>query len=148
MVSIRPFKPEDLDACADLYVRVFAEPPWNEVWRPEEARDHLAHTVGTPGFVGLVAVDENERIVGMVTGSCRTNAAGRFALLDDMFVDVPLRSQGIGHRLMDELKQQLKSNGCLGVGLLAQRTSRAAEFYRRYGFQEDPDVRFMLLSLG
>ena len=148
MVSIRPFKPEDLDPCADLYVRVFAEPPWGEEWRAEEARDHLAHTVGTPGFVGLVAVDENERIVGMVTGSCRAHAAGNFALLDDMFVDVPLRHHGIGRRLMDELKQQLKTSGCLAIGLLTQRTSQAAEFYRLYGFQEDADVRFMLLGLG
>jgi ribosomal protein S18 acetylase RimI-like enzyme len=148
MVSIRPFKPEDLDACADLYVRVFAEPPWSEDWRPAEARDHLSHTIGTPGFVGLVAVDESARIVGMVTGSCRANAAGSFALLDDMFVDVPVRNQGIGRRLMDEVKRQLKSSGCVAVGLLTHRTSQAAAFYRRYGFQEDSDVRFMLLGLG
>ncbi|HEX6819429.1 MAG TPA: GNAT family N-acetyltransferase [Ktedonobacterales bacterium] len=147
MVTIRPFEPDDLDACAELYVRVFAEPPWNEEWQPAEAREHLRHTVKTPGFVGMVAVD-GDRVVGMVTGSCRSHAAGHFAMLDDMFVDVPLRGQGIGQRLMDELKGHLKATDCIAVGLLTQRTSRAAAFYRRYGFVEDPSVRFMLLDLG
>lgn len=147
MVTIRPFQTEDLDQCAELYVRVFAEPPWSEVWRTEEARHHLDHTVQTPGFVGMVAL-EGERIIGVITGSCRTNAAGSFALLDDMFVDHPMRNQGIGHRLMDEMKQHLKANGCIAVGLFTQHTSRAAGFYRQYGFQEHPDLRFMLLGLG
>lgn len=146
MVTIRPFQSEDLDQCADLYVRVFAESPWSEEWAVEEARRHLERSTQTPGFLGLVAMD-GERIVGVVTSTCRSHAAGNFAMLDDMFVDHMLRSQGIGLQLLDEMKQRLKAQGCIAVGLFTQATSRAADFYRKHGFQEEPNLRFMLLGL-
>ncbi len=147
MVTIRPFEAGDLDRCTDLYVRVFAEPPWSEEWLPQDARRHLEQTLKTPGFVGLVA-EEGERVVGVVTGTSRCGATGDYALLDDMFVDHDLRGQGIGRRLMDELKRRLAQQGVIAVALFAQATSHAADFYRAYGFLEDPDLRFMLLGLG
>ncbi len=147
MQSIRPFEAGDLDECTTLYVSVFAEPPWNEEWTPADARRHLEQTFKTPGFVGLVAL-EGERIVGVVTGVSRCGATGDYVLLDDMFVDHTLRGQGIGRRLMQELKQRLTQQGVIALALFTQATSHAADFYRSYGFEEDPNLRFMLLGLG
>jgi aminoglycoside 6'-N-acetyltransferase I len=147
MLSIRPFEANDLDECTTLYVAVFAEPPWNEEWTPADARRHLEQTFKTPGFVGLVA-QEGGRIVGVVTGVSRCGATGDYVLLDDMFVDHTLRGQGIGRQLMEELKQRLAQQGVIALALFTQATSHAADFYRRYGFEEDPNLRFMLLGLG
>jgi GNAT superfamily N-acetyltransferase len=147
MVTIRPFQSGDLDECAQLYVRVFAEPPWTEVWTLEDARKHLEQTVTTPGFVGLIA-EEGGRITGVVTGTSRCGATGDYALLDDMFVDHERRGQGIGRQLLDELKRRLVNEGVIAIALFTQASSRAAAFYRTYGFQEDHDLRFMLLGLG
>jgi GNAT superfamily N-acetyltransferase len=147
MVTTRPFLPGDLEECAQLYVRVFAEPPWSEEWTPQDARRHLEQTHQTPGFVGLVALD-GDQIVGVITGTSRCGATGDYVLLDDMFVDHERRGQGIGRQLMDELKQRLAQQGVIAVALFTQSTSRAAAFYRTYGFQEDPNLRFMLIGLG
>lgn len=147
MVTIRPFEAGDLDRCADLYVRVFAEPPWNEAWTLADARRHLEQTLTTPGFVGLIAEDGG-RIAGVLTGTTRCGATGDYGLLDDMFVDPELRGRGIGRQLMDELKQQLAQRKVIAIALFTQGNSRAAGFYRTYGFQEDPNLRFMLLGLG
>jgi aminoglycoside 6'-N-acetyltransferase I len=147
MMTIRPFQSGDLEECAQLYVRVFAEPPWSEEWTPQDARRHLEQTFQTPGFVGLVA-EEGGRIVGVVTGTSRCGATGDYTLLDDMFIDHTLRGQGIGRKLMDELKQRLAADGIIAMALFTQSTSHAADFYRTYGFEEDPNLRFMLLGLG
>jgi aminoglycoside 6'-N-acetyltransferase I len=147
MLSIRPFEAGDLDECTALYVSVFAEPPWNEEWTPADARRHLEQTCKTPGFVGLVALDGGH-IVGVVTGVSRCGATGDYVLLDDMFVDHTVRGQGIGRRLIEELKQRVARQGAIALALFTQATSHAADFYRRYGFEEDPNLRFMLLGLG
>jgi aminoglycoside 6'-N-acetyltransferase I len=147
LVTIRPFEPEDLEECAQLYVRVFAEPPWQEEWSPADARRHLEQTLKTPGFVGLVA-HEGDRIVGVVTGVSRCGATGDYFLFDDMFIDHNRRGQGIGRQLMDALKRRLAADGVIALTLFTQATSRAAAFYRGYGFEEDPNLRFMLFGLG
>jgi aminoglycoside 6'-N-acetyltransferase I len=145
MATIRPFQPEDIDQCAALYVRVFGEPPWNEVWRIEDARRHLQQAIDTPGFEGLVAVD-GARVVGVVTGNRKCTAAGEALLLDDMYVDGGARGQGLGKQMMDELKRRLAGR-VSAFALFTQRDSRAAEFYRKYGFLEDSNLRFMLLGI-
>jgi GNAT superfamily N-acetyltransferase len=147
MVTIRSFESADLEECAQLYVRVFAEPPWLEEWTPEHARRHLDQTLKTPGFRGLVA-QEGDRIVGVVTGVARCGATGDYFLFDDMFIEPGRRGQGIGRHLMDTLKRRLVAEGVIALTLFTQGTSRAAEFYRRYGFEEDPNLHFMLLGLG
>jgi GNAT superfamily N-acetyltransferase len=144
-ITIRPFEQGDLDKCAELYVRVFSEPPWGEEWTLDHALAHLRQTMTTPGFEGLVAI-EGESIVGVLTGNRKCTAAGDALLLDDMYVDSTRRGQGIGTRLMEALKARL-AGSVTALALFTQRTSRAADFYRSYGFVEDPDLRFMLFGL-
>jgi len=146
MATIRPFQPGDLEPSAELYVAVFAEPPWNEQWAIPDARAHLVQTIATPGFEGLVAL-EGERIVGVLTGNRKCTATGDSFMLDDMYVDGEHRGQGLGRRMLDELKRHLAGTGVIALGLFAQRTSRAAKFYRDYGFLEDDSLRFMLLGV-
>jgi GNAT superfamily N-acetyltransferase len=145
MVTIRPYQSGDLEPCAALYVTVFAEPPWNEEWTVEDAKAHLVQTITTPSFEGLVAV-EGERIVGVLTGNRKCTAAGDALMLDDMYVESGMRGQGLGRRMLDELKARLAGQ-VIAFCLFTQRTSRAADFYRDYGFIEDDTLRFMLLSV-
>jgi hypothetical protein len=48
--------------------------------------------------------------------------------------------------MMDELRRRLAGR-VSAFALFTQRETRAAEFYRNYGFVEDTSLRFMLLGI-
>ena len=54
MSNIYEFKKEDLNECAELFVKTFSKEPWNEPWDFENAKKRLNDVVLTPGFRGAV----------------------------------------------------------------------------------------------
>ncbi len=103
-----------------------------------------------PRLRRLLAGDETIAIlagtpaVGVALVTFRPNVwyAGRVALLDELYVEPPLRSQGIGTAIIDHLLTLARDEG---VGLVEINVDEAdvdaQRFYERHGFSAtEPDT--------
>ena len=60
-----------------------------------------------------------------------------FGLLEDVFVDESLRSQGIGTELVNKIIEEAKKNDCYKIVATSRNSRpRVHELYKRLGFEE------------
>jgi ribosomal protein S18 acetylase RimI-like enzyme len=119
MVEVRRARPQELDACADLYVRVLRE---TFTWQPPDRHrreDFLRAARDEDIYVAL----EAGRIVGLAAVYRPQNFLHS--------LDVDGRGQGIGKALLDAVAAA--SDGPLSLKVQAPNL-RAQAFYRREGF--------------
>jgi GNAT superfamily N-acetyltransferase len=146
MVTVRDYQPGDLDECVALYIRVFSEPPWEEVWDPADGRAPLEQIIKTPGSLGLVALEDGQ-IMGMLLGVEKRTSTGGAFIVDDVFVEGAKQRHRAGSELMSALKERLRAQGVGTLGLFTSWTAPASEFYRKQGFVEVPQLRFLRYDL-
>ncbi|WEV06313.1 hypothetical protein [Clostridium perfringens] len=86
MSNIYEFKKEDLNECAELFVKTFSKEPWNEPWDFENAKKRLNDVVLTPGFRGAV-LRNDEKIEGVILGNLEQWYDGEHFCVKEFFVD-------------------------------------------------------------
>jgi GNAT superfamily N-acetyltransferase len=73
---------------------------------------------------------------------------GRFALLDELFVEERHRGAGVGRQVLDRIAETCRALGLRALRLEVERSNRVArELYRKAGF-ETQDRDFLTLRLG
>lgn len=86
----------------------------------------------------FVAVDEENAIVGIITGYlCPMLRSGGYrAEIEEFFVKTEYRGQGIADELMDVFFDWCKNHGVMKINLESDNElSRAHGFYKKYGFE-------------
>jgi GNAT superfamily N-acetyltransferase len=128
-LEIRRARPEELDACADLYLRVLVETfTWIDPAQ-HDRRDFLSAAREEEIYVAL----ENGRLVGL---------AGYYPPMRFIHsLYVAERGRGIGKALLDRLVE--RAGGAISLKVQA-KNRRAQDFYAREGFTavergRDPD---------
>lgn len=105
---------EDLPQIATLYVRCFAEPPWNEVFDASEVEKDFRDCLGWKDGVFIVGCDDRS---GDIAGAAMGFALERHEGLPDeirkceqgafyiaeIFVDSAHRARGVAGRMTEEL---------------------------------------------
>jgi aminoglycoside 6'-N-acetyltransferase I len=143
MAVVRPYERADLQACTDLFIRVFSQPPWNDRWPSTDvARAYLEDYVRAPGFDGFVA-EERGQVLGFLLGHRRQWWSGPEFYIDEFGIDPDRQRQGIGTTLLDHLKHVLSTAGVHTITLLTARDSPAASFYAGLGFRAHERMVFM-----
>ena len=138
MLEARLALPDDRNAVVllvgSLLVELGGTPP------PPDALAPVYDRLIAGGAAGFVAVGENaSNIVAVCTVSYldAMRTRGRYAIIQEMFVEPEYRSTGVG---MDVLKFALDyavANGCQTVELgTPYHGERQIQFYRRAGFTE------------
>lgn len=141
-MQIVPFQPKHLDPCARAFVATYNQKPWQEQWTFETARKRLLDILQTPGFLGLVYLDEE--ILGFVAGYCEQwYDSQRFYLKEFCVIPVKQR-QGIGTRLLRHLEGRLKQMNINCLYLLTLAQEQLEMFYLAQGYHHSPHI--MLLS--
>ena len=137
---IRGAQAEDVEriaaAVVDLLVELGAAPP------AASAMQDTVQALLEDREAGAVLVAEAEgALVGVLAASWQTaiHMAGRYALIQDLWVQPAWRSRSIGHKLLDELFALARRHGiaCVEVGLPRDRFAnlRATQaFYTASGF--------------
>ncbi|WP_366248877.1 GNAT family N-acetyltransferase [Terribacillus aidingensis] len=138
-MDIRLCKENDVKACGDTYSKVFNEAPWNEAWTTESAFSYLNDFYHTPGFAGLVAV-ENEEVIGFIFGVKRKWWSGDEFFINEMCVRANQQNKGVGKALMDYL---IRMTDAETISLLTDRGLPAENFYKRSGFKEVERLMFL-----
>ena len=112
--------------------------------------------LGQPGF--LVAVDEDERVVGYAVADAAAAHGRLLGHLKDIAVHPGWRGEGIGTALLRRVLATLRAEGAKSVTLEVRESNEPAiELYRRFGFEpfrrqrayyeDDEDAVVMILDL-
>jgi len=139
MVDIRPMTPEDIPAalrvwqgCDGVVLR--------DADSPAALTRFLARNPGT-SFVGVGG--------GEVVGVSLAGHDGRRGYLHHVAVAAAWRRRGVGRGLVEHCLAALREEGIEKVQLfVAAGNTTGAEFWKRMGWRERPDVYLMSLILG
>ncbi|MEM9949541.1 MAG: GNAT family N-acetyltransferase [Cyanobacteria bacterium P01_D01_bin.36] len=142
-MKLQPIEPGHLRECANLFVSVFSNPPWNETWDQEIALKRLKDYYSILGSYGIVATAE-DKVFGFAIGYAEAWYEDKHFYLKEMYVQSTCQRSGIGTKTMDVLHQDLVSKGVSMIYLLTMRDSPAAAFYEKCGFSNNPKIAMML----
>ena len=130
---IEPLAESHLNECAQLIVSAFNAEPWNESWTFDTAKKTLDQTLGTPGFLGFVSVEDE--ILAFATGCCEQDDKKEVFYLDTLCVRPGVQGSGVGSRLLEHLKGHLEQRGVNSIYLITHRDTPAESFYKKNGYR-------------
>jgi ribosomal protein S18 acetylase RimI-like enzyme len=159
-VIIRAATEADLPAVVGIYVRAYAQPPWNEQNAPGPSETYLRWMIGSQGASCLVAANAIVgQVLGFVFAGPRPYAhfledwermadrppegwprvSGRLGYIWEIAVEPGRQRQGLGTALLAAAIERLRSLGVETVVLRSsERAPAAIALYRRFGFQRLP----------
>jgi GNAT superfamily N-acetyltransferase len=105
----------------------------------------LEEMIGSPATRLLVARDEDEAIVGMLTLAVFRIPSGVRAWIEDVVVDESARGGGVGEALTREAIRMADESGARTVDLTSRREREAANrMYRKVGFARRPTTVYRI----
>jgi GNAT superfamily N-acetyltransferase len=107
-------------------------------YREPRARRGLQQLLADPSHGGLWFIQSGGRSIGYfaLTLGFSFEFAGRFALLDEFYVESAHRGHGLGVQALDFIQLTADSLGVAAVRLEVDRANpRLCAFYRRAGFE-------------
>ncbi|WP_274309822.1 GNAT family N-acetyltransferase [Solibacillus daqui] len=145
-MKFKTFVAQDLEACTKAFIEVFNCAPWNDEWTTENATRYLRDFSRTPGFLGLLAIEQDE-IVGFIFGVRRMWWSGEEFFIHEMCVKSQKQHTGIGTALLNQLVNELAPHAIQNITLLTDRGIPAEAFYKKNGFEEIERIIFLSKDL-
>lgn len=139
--GMRLFEQADLEACVELFVSTFAQPPWSEAWDRGVVRERLEQIVRTPGSFGVVI--GGAEIAGFALGFSEPWHEGTHFYLKEMCIAHDRQRQGLGTRLLEYLAGELATRDTRRIYLLTARGDMSEAFYAKAGFYTSPKMILM-----
>ncbi|HEX4668916.1 MAG TPA: GNAT family N-acetyltransferase [Solirubrobacterales bacterium] len=149
--TVRPTRAADADAVADAVEQLLVELGGRRPPRAE-LETEIQAVLKDPGVGALLVAEADGEIVGVLSASWQRalHVPGRYATIQDLWVDDEWRSRGVGAGLVDELVALCRQQGVarIEVGLPRETFDaiRATEaFYLGNGFEQlGPRMRRLL----
>jgi len=120
---------------AELYIQTYNAPPWNDQWTIPLATQKLDEMINTSNSFGLVCYGDDNNILGMIVGVCKTWYSGKEFFVDDFFVIPSRQGKGIGTLLIKELESRLNSKGVDRIYLFTSRGDKTEGYYKKRGYK-------------
>ena len=138
MVDVRLATPEDrndvLRLVRDLLIELGGNPaPAEEL---QGVFDSLVSR-GSAGFIAIGEEDDETQAVCTVSFLQALRTAGRYAVIQEMYVQPGARGSGVGRAVLDFAIDRAVASGCQVVELGTPRNGRRQiDFYERSGFED------------
>lgn len=142
MINIYALENYHLRSCAQLYVDVFNEAPWNDSWSVDSAYMRLKDIVNSPHFVGVI-YEEDGILKGALLGNREQWFEGMHYNLREMFVATECQGSGIGRKMLTFMEEKLKREDVRTLLLFTSRDNLTSEFYKKNGFEDYSDMAMM-----
>ena len=115
-----------------MRIEILSECDPSTIEKVHEAFDRLLPQLSSSA---QPALDENDRILGMLSLVVFDIPTGRRAWIEDVVTDQAARGQGVGQSLVDAAVEHAQELGAKTVDLTSRPTREAANrLYRRVGF--------------
>lgn len=128
-----------LQKCAELYSNVFSLEPWNENWNEKIALKRLSHFYNSDGFIGIIALKQNN-VIGFALGNVEPFLHGDIFYLREMCVNSDMQNCGIGTKILSEIEKELFIKKIKSVYLFTDRKIPATKFYLKHGYALNKDL--------
>ena len=128
--------PQTLDTALELMARFYAGEALD--FQPHRARRALEHLLANHDLGVFSFIQLDGRIAGyfVLTLGFSLEFGGRFALLDEFYVEPAHRGHGMGATALDYIERIARSYGVAALRLEVDRANpRVRAFYQRAGFQ-------------
>jgi ribosomal-protein-alanine N-acetyltransferase len=123
-ISIRPLRPEDIDAVVSIESEAFSTP-----WSPET----FSGLIGRDAVELLVMVDQDVGVIGYAVLWCILDQGE----LANLALATSRRGEGLGGLLLTHVLQVAESRGVEKLFLEVRASNRrAVDLYRAQGFEE------------
>ena len=146
-MKLREISPAEIDACAELFVSVFSNPPWNENWTFSTAQKRLSDCLMTPGFTGL-AHEDGGVIHGFAFGNIQHYLDEKHYYLLELCIRTDRQREGIGSRIMNALKEIMQAQNVSRIYTLTARDTPARRFYEKLGYYPSAKMVMMVQRLN
>lgn len=146
-------------SCAELYCRIWKEPPWDEdFWRPEDVMINLRQDLAMPKASCWFSTNDFNELLGFSWGYGITNEDlnrivgddrleylferdSRLFYISELGVDADKRQKGVGKNLTQLLLHDASATGFRYAVLRTDlRAIPARTLYSHLGFQELPTL--------
>lgn len=141
-ITVRPARPDDHDAVAELTARVYLD----EGYGDEQYAPQLRAVAARVDTATVLVAEDGDRLLGAVTvatrgGDWAEQAVPGEAVIRMLVVAPDARGSGAGSALVQACLQAARADGCTLVRLSSQDTMTAAHrLYERAGFVRTPSL--------
>ncbi|HEX2986477.1 MAG TPA: GNAT family N-acetyltransferase [Caproiciproducens sp.] len=129
---------EQAKDAAEIIVKAFKQPPWNEVWEDTQAVKSVIASLKNPMDRCFAAFD-NKKIVGILFGRIQIYSRDGFYIM--MLSVLPeYQHKGIGKSLLHFSEKTLKSEGISHIELITAPFDK--QFYNKCNYSVSDAVHF------
>ena len=99
-------------------------------------RDLIEEIIESPYHDILLAIDDNDKIVGMVVVSIVMMTTRRNVYMEDLVVDEACRGKGVGGQMLEAVKDWGRRKGCQRLEFTStsrENKENAIKFYESHG---------------
>ena len=135
MVTFSTPSDDQVDICAELYLKCFASPPWYEDNDFDQVRDYIkSFMIGQDRNFYTLYLDGT--VIAMAFCSIVPSVGNPFMRIEDYCIDPHYIRLGLSSRFMEYLISEAKSRNCNCILCATVRDSAPQSFYEKNGFRE------------
>lgn len=121
-------KEEDIKEIAEIYMKEFSKPPYNEAWTVKKAIDKLNFY---KKYYDLYSIKINEEVVGFIVINSTFMCPGEVAFGEEMAIQEDLQRKGIGTETLNKIFKIYKEKGFKKFMGIVNVEAKAFELYKK-----------------
>ncbi len=125
---------DNIEELAAAMAKSYSEPPWDENWTLEKAKERTGSILSNYKAFGIAAY-QGEEVTGAILGFTDPYENEDFFFVSELFVIPEWKRKGIGKALIHSLENKLKEKGIHTLQLISIDYNQ--EFYKKSGFSND-----------
>lgn len=132
---IKEFKKEDLREVTDLYISIFTQEPWNDVYESYEQVELFNKSFISDGaYLSYIAIYNGE-LVGICFGMKKPWIEGMEYYIDQFGIKIEFQGKGLGSTFLSLIEKEIQTIGLHSMMLNTEEGYASEAFYKKNGFK-------------
>ena len=130
-----------LSKIQSAFLQKISGEPWNDVWEKEQLKQYLHELAGNKNSLSFGLFDRNE-LIAISLGRIKHWCSGTEYCIEEFGVIPPWQGKGIGSEFLSRIQSARCAKGIRAIILQTERSVPAYRFYKKCGFEEQPEQAF------